>query len=325
MNPHDDLDLQRSLDALPRSIEPPEDLWPAVRARLALRRRAPVWHVSATWRIAAGLALLAVAAGWLWTERRDAAAWRIESAAAGTSPARLMPGGVLATGAGERALVRVGTIGQVEIEPGTRVRLLEARRTRQRLALVRGTITARVSAPPRLFIVETPAGTVADLGCAYTLEVDSAGDAAIHVTLGWVASERGGRESLVPAGFRVRMDSVDGVGTPVADDAPAPLRDAVARLDAGDPSSLDAVLATARPRDAVTLWHLLARTGGAGRERVHDRLAALAPPPPGVTRDEVLRLDRRGLRLWWVRLPGTLPIYPTWRTTLWTWWLRLFG
>jgi hypothetical protein len=54
-------------------------------------------------------------------------------------------------------------------------------------------------------------------------------------------------------------------------------------------------------------------------------LAALAPPPAEVSREAALRLDARALRLWWVRLPATLPIYPSWRTTLWTWWLRLFG
>jgi hypothetical protein len=75
----------------------------------------------------------------------------------------------------------------------------------------------------------------------------------------------------------------------------------------------------------VTLWHLLARTDGALRDRVYGRLAALAPPPAEVSREAALRLDARALRLWWVRLPATLPIYPSWRTTLWTWWLRLFG
>jgi hypothetical protein len=324
VNPHDDPELKRSLDALPRSIEPPEDVWPAVRARLAPRRGARAWR-PATLRLAAGFALLAVAAGWLATERRGAAAWQLASRSADAHAVRLVPGDTLATGAGERALLRVGRIGEVAVAPQTRVRLLEARRTRQRLALDRGTIVARISAPPRLFVVETPSGTVVDLGCAYTLQVDQGGDATLRVTLGWVSSERAGRESLVPAGFHVRMDGVDGIGTPVADDAPAPLRSAAAQFDAGDSASLEPILSAARPLDAVTLWHLLARTAGARRGKVYDRLAALAPPPPGVTQAEALRLDRRGLRLWWVSLPGTLPIYPSWRTTLWTWWLKLVG
>ncbi|HWO89095.1 MAG TPA: hypothetical protein VNL98_08085 [Gemmatimonadales bacterium] len=47
--------------------------------------------------------------------------------------------------------------------------------------------------------------------------------------------------------------------------------------------------------------------------------------PRGVSREQVLRLDRRVLRLWWERLPGTLPVTPSWTRTLWTWWLKLVG
>ena len=209
--------------------------------------------------------------------------------------------------------------------PNTRVRLLHARRTRHRLALESGAIAARITAPPRLFFVETPSGTVVDLGCAYTLEVDSGGDSFLHVTAGWVAFEREGRESLVPAGFRVRTTRTAGVGTPVADDATAAFGAGIRRFDAGDHAVLEALLASARPRDAVSVWHLLSRTAGAERERVFERLAALVPPPEGVSRHGALQLDRRALRLWWVRLPATIPIYPAWRTTLWTWWLKLVG
>ena len=323
MNAQDDLELKRSLEGLPRSIEPPEDLWPSVRARLVPRRAR--WLRPAALRIAAGLALLAVAAGWLLVETRSASTWRIAGLAPGASGRVFAPGEALATGAGERVSVAVGTIGRVDVAPNTRVRLLDARRTRQRLALDAGAIEARISAPPRLFIVETPSGRVVDLGCAYRLEVDSAGDGFVRVTLGWISSERDGRESLVPEGFRLAMTRTRGIGTPVAEDAPAALAAAVRRFDGGDSAAADAALAAARPRDAVTLWHLLARTDGALRDRVYDRLAALAPPPAEVSREAALRLDARALRLWWVRLPATLPIYPSWRTTLWTWWLRLFG
>jgi hypothetical protein len=36
----------------------------------------------------------------------------------------------------------------------------------------------------------------------------------------------------------------------------------------------------------------------AGRVRVYDRLALLAPPPAGVTREGVLQLDEQMLQLW---------------------------
>jgi hypothetical protein len=64
-------------------------------------------------------------------------------------------------------------------------------------------------------------------------------------------------------------------------------------------AALETVLTLARPKDAFTLWHLLARGTPAERARVYDRLASLVPPPPGVTREAVLRGDRRALDMWW--------------------------
>jgi hypothetical protein len=59
------------------------------------------------------------------------------------------------------------------------------------------------------------------------------------------------------------------------------------------------VLAKARKRDALTLWHLLARVDEPQRALVYDHLAKLAPAPYGITRDGILRLDQPMLdRLW---------------------------
>jgi hypothetical protein len=64
-------------------------------------------------------------------------------------------------------------------------------------------------------------------------------------------------------------------------------------------SALDLVLAEARASDAITLWHLLARVDGLSRDRVFERLAAMAPPPVGVTREGIRAGDRVMLERWW--------------------------
>jgi len=62
------------------------------------------------------------------------------------------------------------------------------------------------------------------------------------------------------------------------------------------------VLAEASRDDAFTLWHLLARCDLAQKPRVYDALAALAPPPAGVTREGILRGNRQMLDRWWDQL-----------------------
>jgi hypothetical protein len=63
----------------------------------------------------------------------------------------------------------------------------------------------------------------------------------------------------------------------------------------------------------MTLWHLLARGTPDERARVYDRLAALVPPPEGVSREGILRGDRIALSRWWDKLGVDVS----------TWW-RLF-
>jgi hypothetical protein len=253
--------------------------------------------------------LLCVALGAVWFYRGSTrTAWavasvegapRIGSAAIGKS-GRLAVGEWLETDANSRAEISVADIGEVEVEPGTRLRLVETRLTGHRMELARGRMNARIWAPPRLFFVETPSAVAADLGCAYTLEVDDAGRSLLHVTSGWVAFETKERESMVPAGAACVTQPGTGPGTPFFEDASAPFLDALARFDfsAGGAQSLDTVLRESRPRDSLTLWHLLSRTVGAERVRVYERLAALAPPPRYVSREGVLRLDRAMLDDW---------------------------
>lgn len=209
----------------------------------------------------------------------------------------------LETDSSSRAKINVGAIGQVEIDPNTRVRLLETRTTEHRLELARGKMSATIWAPPRLFFVDTPSAIAADLGCAYTLEVDDEGGSLLHVTSGWVALQLKNRESIVPAEAMCATRAGIGPGTPYFVDASEALKAALAEIDFGSSGDskinpVDVVLREARPRDTLTLWHLLERVEGSDRERVYDRLAEITPPPPGVSKQGVLELNYRMLDLW---------------------------
>jgi hypothetical protein len=218
---------------------------------------------------------------------------------------RLAVGQWLETDGNSRAQIEVGAIGQVEIDPNTRVRLVATKPTEHRLELAHGKMSARIWAPPRLFFVDTASAVAADLGCAYTLEVDDAGRGLLHVTSGWVALQLKDRESMVPAGATCATRPGIGPGTPYFEDSSDIFRRALAKFDfePGDTSwskipTLDLLLIGARARDTLTLWHLLSRVEGNDRARVYDRMAALVPPPAGVTREGVLQLNEEMLQLW---------------------------
>ena len=218
-------ELLDAVGRLPKSIEPPRDLWPDIAARIGGRRRA--WRRRWYW---VPLAAAAVLAG-VWLVRSQPASWDVTKLAGrpvlGTTPlaatGRLRVGDWLQTDDSSRALIAVGRIGQVEVQPETRVQLVAATETDHRLALARGTIDAKVDAVPRLFFVETPAGTAIDLGCAYTLQTDSLGTGLLHVTGGEVEFQTGRRSARVPLGALAQLRPVSGPGIPYVEDAPAPL------------------------------------------------------------------------------------------------------
>lgn len=213
---------------------------------------------------------------------------------------KLEVGETLETDADSRAKVRVANIGQVEIAPNSRLQLVKTEATEHRLSLEQGKIQAFIVAPPRLFVVDTPSAVAVDLGCAYTLEVDKEGNSKLHVTSGYVALERDGRESIVPAGGMAITKKGKGLGTPYYEDVSAQFQKAVYQFDFenGGANSLKTILVNSREKDALTLWHLLSRTKDADREQVFKTLNKLVKLPANTTKDGILRLDKEMLKLW---------------------------
>jgi ferric-dicitrate binding protein FerR (iron transport regulator) len=203
------------------------------------------------------------------------------------------------TGTSESMTVQVADIGAVRVEAGSRVRLKETGPAQHRLELEAGTLHARVDAPPRLFVVDTPHSTAIDLGCAYTLTVTDAGS-TLAVTSGLVALAEAGREVTVLAGMRAMASKGRPPSTPVSLEAPEAFQVAVARVDASrDEGALREVLAQATVADAPTLWHLLSVVQPPQRADVGAALGRLIAPPPEWKAETN---DARALDSWWTRI-----------------------
>jgi hypothetical protein len=285
-------------------VEAPASVWNSIEAALDRPpRRAPF---ASFLRYATALAVVIVGVGYWYSTRPSKPRWEVDrldgspsvdgARIKGTSS--IAVGEWLQTDAASRARIKVGDIGTVDVEPNTRLRLSAAKPNEHRLTLARGDISAIVSAPPRLFFVDTSSSTAVDLGCAYTMHSDDDGSGLLRVTLGWVSLEWEGRESLVPAGAQCRTRPKIGPGTPYFEDASEKLQQSLASFDFDKAPTLDTILAEARVRDTLTLWHLLSRVDAADRPRVFDRIVALVPLPAGVSREKALMLDPATLKLW---------------------------
>ncbi len=212
----------------------------------------------------------------------------------------LAVGDFLETDAVSKARIEVADIGNVEIRPNSRVKLVGTNAKQHRLALDRGSLHAKIYAPPRLFIVDTPTATAVDLGCEYTLDVDEKGNNKLHVTSGFVALERAGRESIVPAGAMCLTRKGKGLGTPFSAETTETFRKALESFDFGNGGSraVDDLLASKNFFDIISLWHLLSRVSKADRERIFDALAAYVTPPKYVTKEGIMVLNKKMLESW---------------------------
>lgn len=322
---------------LPREIPPSHDLWADLKAKLlepspaaeprSLNSGSPVPRIHSSGSFPASMLLrwfapvgVAAAAALMVTlaerglSRSPSDAWSVATLS-GTprvnarmvrDEAQFRVGQWLETDAESRAKVAVGNIGEVTVDPNSRLRLIGMAATDHRLELARGSMRAFIWAPPRLFFVNTPSATAVDLGCQYTLTVDEHGDGELHVLTGYVALEHGRLESIIPMGMMCLTRRESGPGTPFASDAPPELRAALTRFDferGAAPTALPEILGHARTGDAVTLWHLLARTTVSERAAVYDTLAKLSTPPDGVTRAGILAGDV-GMRQTWAAALG---------------------
>jgi len=333
--------LEQALGKFAHRGEAPDFSNLEVLPRLRLWQRAT--RAPWTWGLAAAAAvvLLAVALFLVRASVRNEpansnqAVWQIDDVTGAPQvEARVLPrdgrtrqlrvGQTLVTDNHSRATLSVSDVGTVNVEPNSRLRLLAKSAGHNRLELQRGTIHAFIWAPPGQFAVDTPSATAVDLGCEYTLQVDDAGAGMVRTTLGWVGFKLESREAFIPAGAVCATRPKVGPGTPYFEDAPAPFCEALAKFDfaANTPeqrhAELEQVLGGARERDALTVWHLLARVDVADRGRVYDRLAELVPPPAGVTRQGILELDQQMLDAWWNQLGlGDIALWRTWERA-WT-------
>ena len=304
---------------LPVETAPPE-MWSKIEAALqsgpAIQpssRRAFFWRPQFA-AIAAAVVVVILIGVWVSRNRQiqpAGPAWQVA-----TLNGRPTIGSTQISGRGELAVgqwletdqnssaqINVASIGQVQVDPNTRVRLVATKPTEHRLELARGQMSARIWAPPRLFFVDTPSAVAADLGCAYTLIVDNSGSSLLRVTSGWVALELKDRESVVPAGAACQTRPGIGPGTPYFEDAGAEFLTALTEFDfdsnqAEKSRALTRLLQTSRVKDTLTLWHLLARVNGDERRRVFDRMTSLVDLPADVTREGILNLDSAMLNKW---------------------------
>lgn len=261
-------------------------------------RRVVVMRRRARWPIAVAAALILCAIVGAVRFYPPANVWRATAStgAASVPHSVLRAGDVIRTGNGSVRLESTA-VGTVDIGANTTLRLIENRRNRHRLALTAGTIHAKTTSQPGVFVIDTPRARAIDLGCEYTLTVAPGGEGELRVIAGWVDLAHGYEQALVPEGASALISTTGELTVPVFDDASPRFRAAV--RDFGRTRDLATIVSLARRRDALTLLNLFRLTTPDESVTLHDRLNQLVPAPRSIAREAVRDWRPDVTEAWW--------------------------
>lgn len=178
----------------------------------------------------------------------------------------------------EKTELEVGHIGRVRFEAGSRFRILQSSPASEVMELLEGKFDAFIIADPYVFQVQTPTAKLDDLGCAYEVSVDKAGNGRVSVTSGWVRVNAQKQESLVRQGYEVDLVK-------------------------GQAPSIPRRILLSSTKDPLQLLHRLWRESNPQkRAEAFDQLASIYPPPAGVTRERALAGDPKLVSDYWPAL-----------------------
>jgi hypothetical protein len=228
---------------------------PDFRSVVPIRRRRATWP----WFAAAAAVIIAI----LLLVRPHPKGWQVAT----VIPRSLKVGDII----DKPVRLRSREVGVIDVSGNTTLRLIANNRFELRV----GTIHAKTTSPPGVFVVDTPKAV--DLGCEYTLSVSPNGSGILRVMSGWVELGDGWKQSLVPQGAMATIGTEGQLSPPIFEDASLQFREAILRHD------LKTALPIARRRDALTLLNLLRTAPEEERQVLFDRLSALVPAPPGAT------------------------------------------
>lgn len=275
------------------------------------RRRHGPRRVPVRYAVAAAVIILAAAAAWFMRVPDDAVIITslegelLIDGKPASKGARVREGQRVETGRGGHVVVRAGSLGHVELVDRAALVLTSAREGRIRVRMESGDLRARIAAAPYAFRVETPGAVADDMGCAYQIVTDSAGNGWLRVTEGWVRLRSRGIDSLVVEGTEAALRTETGPGIPFREGAGPALRSLAGTITAGsvpDAGELALALQQARPEDTVTLLNLLWRAPLPVAQPIFTRLAAQYPPPDTVVWQRFQNRDLTAVAEWWPRL-----------------------
>lgn len=218
----------------------------------------------------------------------------------------------LITNSESRARLKIGNLGEIDIDPLSEVQFIETESAEHKLIISRGQITVRTWDAPKLFSIITPSASIKDFKAEYTINVGAELSTKVKVNSGYVLLENKDRKSLLTAGSTCLSKMPKGPGTPYSSSASDQFIGLLNIIDfeKGELDKLDALLSESRKEDFISLFHLLRQQDSIAREKIFDRLSFLFEIPRRITREEIVNGDKDLMARLWMQLGlGSISVF----------------
>jgi hypothetical protein len=238
-----------------------------------------------------------------------AAAWEVE-AVSGTPvlASKVLSGGGmmkagdwLITNDESSAKIIAGQLGEIYIEPNSRIRLLRTLPTEHRVRMIHGRLTAEISAPPGYFFIESPAAEIINYRSSCIVELDEEGNGIIIVKEGVTAVSNKLGKSFIKEGGICEIKKGAAPGIPFLEDAPLFLVALIRRVDNKiemDNVFFISLLNSAREKDLFSLWHLFKKVDDDRKVMIYNKMISLNNSFIGITREGILSGNPEMIERW---------------------------
>lgn len=175
-------------------------------------------------------------------------------------------------------VLKIANVGDVSIEPNTKVRFIQSDNDVSKIEVMYGTVNTSTSQADK-FILQSSNMKVQDKGGSYSFKVDDKGNGVIYVNNGIANVVSDNKSAVVTDGKFCYYKPEYGVGTPFRKDSKPEFQNALYQynFNNGGVNSVYYAMANAMPEDYASLINLIPRVDDKTKYLVLNKLGKLAP------------------------------------------------
>ncbi len=207
----------------------------------------------------------------------------------------------LLSGDSSKTEILIPRIGSIVVYQNSIIILKKAKDGDNRITLEKGLVKIKnVSLEPD-FAIGLKNGFIIDRGGEFTVSVDEFENAKISVDLGFTEILKNNESYFLSEKYSCDIINGEKPGTPYRSDAPDTLIKEIKNFDYnnGGDYSINNIIAIAQKPDMLTLLAIIPQVSQAKRETLFQTITNHFPPPENITRMDILKADKKMLRVWW--------------------------